>query len=87
MLNDMETELRNFLLRIAAAYAADAGCALSTVGRRCRNDSSFFQRIADPTKSFTARTFDEVIEWFEANWPDGAERPDCSAILPSARVA
>jgi hypothetical protein len=71
----METELRTFLLSVAAAYAAAGGCALSTVARRCRNDSSFFERIADPQKSFTARTFDEVMAWFDQNWPDGKERP------------
>jgi len=71
----MENELRRHLLSVAAMYAAAAQCALSTVSRRCRNDSSFFERIADPSKSFTVKTYDEVIAWFRENWPDGAEEP------------
>ena len=72
----MEKELREFLLAVARQYAADAGIGLSSVGRRCRRDSSFFTRIAGADGSFTARTFDEVVAWFDANWPDGAEKPD-----------
>ncbi|BCB21163.1 hypothetical protein OCUBac02_40570 [Bosea sp. ANAM02] len=71
----MENEFRSHLLAVAALYASAAGCALSTVSRRCRNDSSFFERIADPAKSFTARTYDEVVTWFEMNWPEGAPKP------------
>jgi hypothetical protein len=73
----MENELRTILLRTAQAYASATACALSTVSRRCRNDSSFFVRIADPTKSFTARTFDEVMAWFDSEWPVGKEKPFC----------
>jgi hypothetical protein len=73
----MENELRAILLETAQAYASANGCALSTVSRRCRNDSSFFVRIADPTKSFTARTFDEVMGWFDSEWPEGGEKPFC----------
>jgi hypothetical protein len=71
----MENELRSHLLAIAARYASAASCALSTVSRRCRNDSSFFERIADARKSFTVRTYDEVIAWFDENWPEGAAKP------------
>jgi hypothetical protein len=77
----MEHDLRQFLLQIAAQYAGAADCAMSTVSRRCRNDSSFFERIADPSKSFTARTFDEVIAWFDENWPSGKTKP--SFVLPA----
>lgn len=71
----MENELRTILLETAQTYASAQSCAMSTVSRRCRNDSGFFARITDPTKSFTARTFDEVMEWFDTNWPAGKERP------------
>jgi hypothetical protein len=73
----MENELRTILLETAQSYASVNACALSTVSRRCRNDSSFFVRIADPTKSFTARTFDEVMGWFDANWTAGKDKPFC----------
>jgi hypothetical protein len=72
----MENELRNFLLLIARQYAEAAGCALSTVARRCRNDKAFFVRIANADGSFTVRTFDEVVAWFDANWPEGHDKPN-----------
>ncbi|WP_189423050.1 hypothetical protein [Devosia pacifica] len=79
----METALREHLLSLARQYADAAGVGISTVGRRCRRDSSFFTRIADADSSFTARTFDEVVAWFDANWPDGTVKPDF-ALQPEA---
>lgn len=78
----MEAELRRSLRAVANAFAEANGCALSTVSRRCRNDSGFFHRLADPSKSFTARTFDEVMQWFSTNWPDGSEWPGVIARPP-----
>lgn len=71
----MEKDLKHFLLFVAHQYAEAAGCALSTVARRVKNDSSFFARVGDPSLSITIRTFDEVIAWFDANWPEGKEKP------------
>jgi hypothetical protein len=71
----MENELRTILLETASSFANASECAMSTFSRRCRNDSGFFARITDPTKSFTARTFDEVMAWFEDNWPEGKDKP------------
>lgn len=71
----MENELRSILLTTAEAYASAADCGLSTVSRRCRSEAGFFTRIAEPGKSFTARTFDEVMVWFATNWPEGADLP------------
>lgn len=86
----MENELRTILLETAQAYASAENCAISTVSRRCRNDSGFFSRLTDPTKSFTARTFDEVMAWFNANWPDQKPKPFClikRAVETPARPA
>lgn len=71
----MENDLRRILLETAAACAAAHGCAVSTIARRCRNDSKFFRRIADTDQTFTVRTYDEVMAWFMDNWPDGQDRP------------
>jgi hypothetical protein len=81
----MESNLRQTLISLAVNFAGFEGCALSTVSRRCRNDSGFFHRLSDPTKSFTVRTFDEVVQWFsknwpvESEWPSGVDRPAVSA--------
>jgi len=73
----MENELRAILLETAHAYAAADACAMSTISRRCRNDSGFFARITDPSKSFTVRTYDEVMGWFVVHWPEGKSKPFC----------
>lgn len=75
-LDEMENDLRLILLQMANSFAEADGCGLSMVSRRCRNDSGFFSRIRDPQKSFTVRTFDEVMRWFSVNWPEGAEWPE-----------
>lgn len=71
----MENDLRRILLENATACASARECAVSTIGRQCRNDSKFFRRIADTGQTFTVRTFDEVMGWFAKNWPDGHARP------------
>lgn len=71
----MENDLRQSLLATARTYGELTECAMSTVSRRVKNNASFFSGIADPSKSFTARTYDEVMRWFADNWPDGAQIP------------
>ena len=71
----MEKVLRQSLLNTATVYAEASGCAISTVSRRVKNNAAFFKDIADPSKSFTARTYDDVMRWFARNWPEGKERP------------
>jgi hypothetical protein len=71
----MENQLRKILIDTASAFATAAGCALSTVSRRVKKDPNFFTRIRDSDGSFTARSFDEVMEWFATNWPTGKEKP------------
>lgn len=72
----MENELRSHLLTCASAFAAARGIEKATVGRLAANDWGFFERIADPSKAFTARTYDKVMDWFSANWPGDASWPD-----------
>lgn len=71
----MENELRKILLETAAAFAKASDCAVSTVGRRVKNDPNFFNRLSDPENSFTARTFDQVMRWCADNWPEGKHLP------------
>lgn len=71
----MESELRAHLLLCAKAFAGARGLELTTVGRMAANDGQFFDRIADTSKAFTARTYDKVVGWFSEHWPEGAEWP------------
>jgi len=75
MVTGMEHVLRKTLLDTATLFATAKGCALSTIGRRCKNDSAFFVRLHDTSQTFTMRTFDEVMGWLFANWPEGSDKP------------
>ncbi|WP_028748005.1 hypothetical protein [Rhizobium mesoamericanum] len=71
----MENDLRKTLLATASAYSDLTGCATSTISRRVKNNASFLAGIADPSKSFTLRTYDEVMGWFAKNWPSDKQKP------------
>jgi hypothetical protein len=71
----MENELRSNLLSCAAAYAAKRKTKLSTLGRLAAGDWRFFSNLDADDKTFTARKYDEVLQWFSANWPEDADWP------------
>jgi hypothetical protein len=71
----MEDELRQNLLRCAEAYAQARGIGLPTLARMSAGDWRFFDRLRDDEKTFTARKYDEVVDWFSRNWPDGVDWP------------
>jgi hypothetical protein len=66
----MENDLRRHLLTCAAAFEAATDRKTSTVARLATGDWRFFDRIGDGA-SFTARKYDEIMDWFAANWPAG----------------
>ena len=76
----MEAELRAHLVRCAQAYATARKLELVTVGRLAAGDWRFFERI-ESGSGFTARKYDDTMQWFSANWPantdwpEGVERP------------
>jgi hypothetical protein len=72
----MENELRDNLLKCATAYSAVTKRGLSTLGRLAAGDWRFFDHLSNDQRTFTARKYDEVIDWFAANWPDTAKWPE-----------
>lgn len=76
----METELASHLLTLSARFGEARKLEESTIGRLCAADGRFFARIREG-KTFTAKKYDEVVGWFDANWPvdtdwpEGASRP------------
>jgi hypothetical protein len=81
MVNAMEHDLKRHLLSCATAFAHKRNVKLTTLGRMAANDSPFFTRLADARTSFTARKYDEIIQWFsdhwpaDLDWPEGVARP------------
>ncbi|GJE54544.1 hypothetical protein [Methylobacterium thuringiense] len=73
----MERELAAHLLLVAQAFADEKDLSLTTLGRLAAWDGRFFENIADPSKTFTARKYDEVLAYFSAHWPeDGPAWPE-----------
>ncbi|MFA5951521.1 MAG: hypothetical protein WC807_14675 [Hyphomicrobium sp.] len=72
----MEKELRSNLLILAEAYAGAMGIALSTLARQAAGDWRFFQHLEEDGKTFTARKYDEVVQWFSDSWPSNVQWPE-----------
>lgn len=70
----METELRHHLTTCAGAFALLTGLGLATIGRKAAKDWRFFDRLT-AGDGFTARKYDDVIGWFDENWPEDGEWP------------
>lgn len=71
----MENELRSNLLNCASAFAGAKEISLSTLGRLAAGDWRFFDNLTKDDKTFTARKYDEVLQWFSANWPENTDWP------------
>lgn len=71
----MEEELRLNLLRCAKTYAEARKLKLPTLARLAAGDWRFFSNLEADDKTFTARKYDEVIQWFSDNWPVDADWP------------
>jgi hypothetical protein len=72
---ELEPILRENLLVLARAFAKARDVKLITVGRLAHGDPPFFERLEKLEGSFTVRKYDEVVSWFDKNWPEDAERP------------
>jgi hypothetical protein len=83
----MENELRDNLLLCATAYSAASKRGLSTLGRLAAGDWRFFEHLNDDQRTFTARKYDEVIQWFSDNWPETAVWPEAVARPTAAEQA
>jgi hypothetical protein len=71
----MEEELSLNLLRCAQIYAAAKGMELSTLARLSAGDWRFFSNLQADGKTFTARKYDHVIQWFSDRWPSDKDWP------------
>lgn len=70
----MEQQLRHNLTKCAITYSVHERISMSAVGHRALRDGTFFDRIQ--RSSFTVKTYDRVMKWFEQNWPEGLDWPD-----------
>jgi hypothetical protein len=81
----MEEQLRLNLMQCADTYALAKGMKLSTLARLAAGDWRFFTSVKSGDKTFTARKYDEVMQWFSDHWPadlawpSEVDRPSISA--------
>lgn len=73
--------LRGNLLALAEAFVAATGRTEEAVARAAHGDPPFFRRLREG-QGFTARKYDDVIGWFDANWPRDVEMPKLNAYKP-----
>jgi hypothetical protein len=85
----MESELRDHLLRLAAAYMAASGLQATTLSQRAAGDWRFLGKLESGGR-FTVRKYDDLVTWFSANWPDAEWPADIrrpSEVPPEERAA
>lgn len=76
--------LRKNLLALADAYVAATGRTMEAVARAAHGDPPFFDRLRNGD-GFTTRKHDDVLKWFDQNWPKGVERPALESYEPAPK--
>lgn len=82
----MESELRDHLLRLAAAYMAASGLQPTTLSQRAAGDWRFIGKL-EAGGRFTVRKYDELVTWFAAHWPEGVDWPERQPLPADEQVA
>lgn len=77
----IEPIMRENLLVMARAYVAATGATYPTLSRRAHGDPPFFDRLIKAEGSISGRKYDEVMAWFEANWPAETAKPSIQPIF------
>lgn len=72
------------LLTVADAYCAAAKRSRSRISTIIFNDGKRLDRIADGA-DLTTTAWENAMQWFSENWPDGCEWPN--EVARSERVA
>jgi hypothetical protein len=66
---------RENLLAIATAYARATGLTLAQVSKRFYGKGSFLGEFKRRARSVSVDKFDELVDQFRADWPEGARWP------------
>lgn len=70
----MEETLRQHLATCAAAFEAATGLVPSVASRRAVQDSRYLERVIGGT-GFTVATYDRLMAYFSAHWPEDLDWP------------
>lgn len=85
-MEQIEPILRENLLVQALAYSAATGTTLGRLSRICHGDPPFFERLIREEGTISARKYDEVMSWFDGNWPEKTARPKIRKVFAGVRT-
>lgn len=66
---------RNNILELARAYCRITGNNRGTLSRKLRGDMRFLDELSKHKAGMTIKKYDENMQWFEHNWPEGHTMP------------
>lgn len=67
--------MKDDLLSLVEAYCSATSLSEARVASLAYGSGTFFSRIRNG-RTFTAVTYDRLIQWFSDNWPDNATWPE-----------
>ena len=71
----MKTQLLRHLTACASAYGHENNLSQRDVAALALGDRIFFERVENPEKTFTIRTYDRGMRWFSSHWPSALAWP------------
>ena len=70
---------------LTAAYMKATGVTIGSLSRKAHSDNKFLSLFQRGKVSVTARKYDQIVAWFDENWPDGVERPVINEVFSHAK--
>ncbi len=77
----IEAQMSGNLLAIFAAYKKATGESDSLISKKVYGNADFFKDLEAARVSPSLTKLTQMIDWFRANWPEGAEWPPTRAIF------
>lgn len=68
-------DLKLTLLTLCDTLAAHLGVTHFAISMRALRKGDFFMKLRDPSRGCTLRTAENLMTWFDANWPADLEWP------------
>ena len=63
------------LALVTQLFSDATGVAISTLSSRIFNDGKRLAKVVDGTTDVGLKKYDEALQYFSDNWPDGTEWP------------
>lgn len=64
------------MVSLAKAYVSHQKCKFASLSRYAHGDGGFFDKLISGKGGCSLAKYDQVMAWFEDNWPEGLSWPD-----------